>query len=145
VSDGAVWVANQHSGDLFRIDPSDDRVTDTIVVGGQPSAVAIAGRRVWVGGGPSPRIHRGGTLTIVSTSRFRSIDPAVQTEALPFQFARLAYDGLVALQAAPGPEGLRLVPDLAIALPAPTAGGRLYTFQLRSGIRYSDGRLPPRV
>ncbi|MFZ1879832.1 MAG: BTAD domain-containing putative transcriptional regulator [Gaiellaceae bacterium] len=141
VSDGAVWVANQHSGDLSRIDPSDDRVVDTIVVGGQPSAVAIAGHRVWVGGGPSPRIHRGGTLTIVSTSRFRSIDPAVQTEALSFQFARLAYDGLVALEAAPGPEGLRLVPDLAISLPAPTAGGRLYTFQLRSGIRYSDGRL----
>ena len=140
VSDGAVWVANQSSGDLSRIDPLRNRVTRTIRVGGQPSAVAIAARQVWVGGGPSPRIHRGGTLTIVSTSHFRSIDPAIQTEALQFQFARLAYDGLVAIEAAPGPAGLRLVPDLAIALPTPTAGGTLYTFRLRNGIRYSDGR-----
>jgi peptide/nickel transport system substrate-binding protein len=139
-SDSAVWVANQSSGDLSRIDPLRNQVTRTIRVGGQPSAVAIAARQVWVGGGPSARIHRGGTLTIVSTSHFRSIDPAIQTEALSFQFARLAYDGLVAIQAAPGPAGLRLVPDLAIALPTPTAGGSLYTFRLRSGIRYSDGR-----
>ena len=139
-SEGSIWAANQYSGDLSRIDPRRNQVTATIRVGGQPSAVAIAGHQLWVGGGPSPRIHRGGTLTIVSTSHFRSIDPAIQTEALQFQFARLSYDGLVAIEAAPGPEGLRLVPDLAIALPAPTEGGTLYTFQLRSGIRYSDGR-----
>jgi peptide/nickel transport system substrate-binding protein len=140
VSDGSVWVANQYSGDLSRIDPLRDQVTATVRVGGQPSAVAIADHQLWVGGGPSPRSHRGGTLTIVSTSHFRSIDPAIQTEALQFQFARLAYDGLVAIEAAPGPDGLRLVPDLAIALPAPTEGGTLYTFRLRNGIRYSDGR-----
>jgi peptide/nickel transport system substrate-binding protein len=139
-SDDSVWVANQYSGDLSRIDPLRNQVTATIRVGGQPSTVTIADHRLWVGGGPSPRIHRGGTLTIVSTSHFRSIDPAIQTEALAFQFARLAHDGLVAIEAAPGPDGLRLVPDLAIALPAPTGGGTLYTFQLRSGIRYSDGR-----
>jgi peptide/nickel transport system substrate-binding protein len=32
------------------------------------------------------------------------------------------------------------VPDLATSLPDPTDGGRTYTFQLRSGIRYSNGR-----
>jgi peptide/nickel transport system substrate-binding protein len=139
-SDGSVWVANPYSGDVSRIDPLRNQVSATIRVGGQPSAVAIVDHRLWVGAGPSPRIHRGGTLTIVSTGHFRSIDPAIQTEALPFQFARLSYDALVAIEAAPGPDGLRLVPDLAIALPAPTEGGTLYTFQLRSGIRYSDGR-----
>src|SRR5207248_768936 len=41
---------------------------------------------------------------------------------------------------ASGPAGLRIVPDLAIALPIPTEGGTVYTFQLRRGIRYSDGR-----
>ena len=30
-------------------------------------------------------------------------------------------------------------PDLATALPQPTAGGRAYTFQLRPGVRYSTG------
>jgi peptide/nickel transport system substrate-binding protein len=32
------------------------------------------------------------------------------------------------------------VPDLAISIPTPTDGGRTYTFQLRPGIVYSDGR-----
>ena len=40
-----------------------------------------------------------------------------------------------------GPEGTRLVPDLALALPAPTDRGRTYTFRLRPGIRYSTGAL----
>ena len=32
-----------------------------------------------------------------------------------------------------------MVPDLATALPAPTDGGRTYTFHLRKGVRYSTG------
>jgi peptide/nickel transport system substrate-binding protein len=32
-----------------------------------------------------------------------------------------------------------VVPDLATTLPTPTDGGRTYTFQLRAGIRYSNG------
>ena len=33
------------------------------------------------------------------------------------------------------------MPDLATTLPVPTDGGRTYVFQLRSGIRYSNGQL----
>src|SRR4029077_7048759 len=36
--------------------------------------------------------------------------------------------------------GTQLVPDLAVSLPTPTDGGKTYTFQLRRGIRYSNGR-----
>ena len=56
-------------------------------------------------------------------------------------FSRLAYDTLVTYEAAPGPDGLRLVPDLALQIPAPTDGGRTYSFRLRQGIRYSNGAL----
>jgi ABC-type transport system substrate-binding protein len=56
--------------------------------------------------------------------------------------AGLANDGLVAFRrAGGGGEGLFLAPDLAVSLPAPTANGRAYTFQVRPGIRYSNGRL----
>ena len=51
----------------------------------------------------------------------------------PLQFTRLAYDSLVSFQASPGPAGLRLVPDLAVALPSPAGGGTAYTFRLRRG------------
>jgi ABC-type transport system substrate-binding protein len=50
------------------------------------------------------------------------------------------YDGLVALRKADGALGFTLVPDLAARLPTPTDGGTTYTFTLRRGIRYSDGR-----
>ena len=40
-----------------------------------------------------------------------------------------------------GAAGLAVVPDLAISLPTPTDDGRTYVFQLRDGIRFSDGGL----
>jgi peptide/nickel transport system substrate-binding protein len=36
---------------------------------------------------------------------------------------------------------VQVVPDLAVSLPSPTDGGTTYTFQLRRGIRFSDGEL----
>jgi peptide/nickel transport system substrate-binding protein len=52
----------------------------------------------------------------------------------------ITNDGLVTFQRAGGSAGTRLVPDLAASLPTPTDHGTTYTFQLRRGIRYSDGR-----
>ena len=49
-------------------------------------------------------------------------------------------DGLTAFNQVSGLAGTQPVPDLATSLPAPTDGGRTYTFQLRPGIRYSNGR-----
>ena len=49
-------------------------------------------------------------------------------------------DGLTAFNQVSGLAGAQLVPDLATSLPAPTDGGRTYTFLLRPGIRYSNGR-----
>jgi peptide/nickel transport system substrate-binding protein len=51
----------------------------------------------------------------------------------------LVYDGLVAYRRVGGTAGAALVPNLAVRLPAPTNDGKTYTFQLRKGIRYSDG------
>src|SRR4029079_1108668 len=36
--------------------------------------------------------------------------------------------------------GAAIVPDLAVSVPQPTEGGLTYTFQLRSGLTYSDGQ-----
>jgi peptide/nickel transport system substrate-binding protein len=53
----------------------------------------------------------------------------------------MTHDGLVSFRKVGGVEGIQLVPDLAVALPTPTDGGRTYTFQVRKGIRYSNGTL----
>ena len=53
----------------------------------------------------------------------------------------LTYDGLTAYQRVGGSGSVQLVPDLAMSLPSPTDGGTTYTFQLRRGIRFSNGEL----
>ena len=139
VAGGSVWVANTYSGEVSRIDPARN-VVEAIPVGGRPTEVAAAFGRVWVGSGARGDRRRGGTLRVVSTQPFPSVDPAFFESAAGFQFTRLAYDSLVTFEAQTGRAGLRLVPDLALALPTPTAGGTTYSFRLRPGIRYSDGR-----
>ena len=135
---GAVWVANEFSGDVSRIDPRQNAVT-SVHVGGRPASLAVGTKAVWVARGPLAQ-HRGGTLTLLSTGRFVSLDPAFSFQAAPLQWLGLSNDTLVTFEHVSGPDGLHLVPDLAAALPTPADAGRTYTFRLRPGIRYSDGR-----
>jgi len=137
VTRGSIWVASTNTGTVSRIDPDRNRVVSTIRVGGRPAVMAASSRRLWVGSAAAGSAHRGGTLVLATTAWFPSIDPALQyTTPL---LARLAHDTLVTFEATAGPAGLRLVPDLALAVPAPAAGGTTYAFRLRPGILYSDG------
>jgi ABC-type transport system substrate-binding protein/DNA-binding SARP family transcriptional activator len=137
---GVLWVANEFSGSVSRIDPNQSATATTVDVGGDPTTLVAAGGDVWVG--TKPRVeHHGGTLVLLDTRRFFSIDPQVDDEAPPAQFLGLVNDGLVAYDHRPGPDGLHLVPDLALRIPTPGDGGRSYVFQLRPGVRYSTGRI----
>jgi YVTN family beta-propeller protein len=147
VGSGAVWVANQYSGTVSRIDPRRDRVVASIEVGGAPSSLAVKGGRLWVGVAANSGSHRGGQLVIATPTRVTSsadpatsVDPAFYQYAGNGQFTGLAYDSLVNFQQSPGPQGLRLVPDLALSIPTATDGGTAYRFRIRPGIRYSDGQ-----
>lgn len=140
-SERSLWVANKWSNSVSRIDASRGAVVETVQTGGRPTSLAIVGDgdRIWIGMRPSGDLHRGGTLTLLG---FRpSIDPAFnQQNYPPPQFTTLAADTLVTFEHTAGPDGLNLVPDLALSLPVPTDGGTTYVFRLRAGIRYSDGR-----
>jgi peptide/nickel transport system substrate-binding protein len=134
----SVWAVSADAGVATEIDPRRDRVVSSRRIGGRPEAIAVSGDRMWLASAASGSSHRGGTLTIVRTGRFGTIDPAFVLDT-DRQFTRLAYDTLVTFQVAPGPAGLRLLPDLAVALPQPANGGTTYRFRLRAGLRYSDG------
>jgi YVTN family beta-propeller protein len=136
---GALWVANPSSRSVSRIDPRRDAVTANVIVGGAPTALTTSGGRLWVGVAATGADHRGRTLVITTVQTFPSIDPAFFNFAEPPMFDGLAYDTLVTFDHTSGADGLRLVADLAVTLPAPTDGGRTYTFRLRAGIRYSNG------
>ena len=142
-SDGSIWIADRPGGTLLRLAPGPDAVT-RFELGGQLSALAAADGGLWAAidaAGPS---HRGGTLTTVNAvGDVNTIDPAgeTSTDVPPPQLLGLTNDGLITLNHVAGPDGTRLVPDLALALPAPAGHGRTYTFRLRPGIRYSTGAL----
>lgn len=80
-----------------------------------------------------------GTLRLLASAGAGSIDPQINYTGQYWQLFTVVYDGLVAFRRVPGPAGLALVPDLADAVPSPTEDGRLYTFHLRTGLRFSNG------
>jgi streptogramin lyase len=49
VGDGGVWVASRLPGVLTRVDPSSNKVVSTLRLGRPVGALALVGRRLWVG------------------------------------------------------------------------------------------------
>ena len=140
VGNGAVWVANRYAGTVSEIDPATNTVSRTITVGNRPQALATAAGRVWVGAGAAVRSHRGGTLKVlVPGNPADTFDPVLSQNLIVL--LSLTNDGLTAYQHVGGSGSVQIVPDLAVSLPSPTDGGKTYTFQLRRGIRYSNGAL----
>jgi len=136
---GAIWVGNQYSEDVSRVNALTDAVTRTLSVGGGPTSLAAVGDTLWVGTRPLVR-HRGGTLILLHT-RTLHIDPALNLDVAPFQADGLTRDPLVTYNHVGGEAGSLLVPDLAVRLPPQTPNQTTYSFQIRNGIHYSDGRL----
>jgi len=142
--EGAVWVANGGDGTLARIDPGTSHVTEVIEVGSRPSALAISDGAVWTTAVASPESHRGGTLRLkwpsyVPGTQCRCADPIAYNNFQSWWLASLAYDGLVAYRRIGGAGGARLVANLASEVPEASADGRTYVFELRRGIRFSNG------
>jgi ABC-type transport system substrate-binding protein/DNA-binding SARP family transcriptional activator/DNA-binding beta-propeller fold protein YncE len=140
VDSRGVWVASALAGTLSRIDSGRGEVASVLSLGNRPGAVSIADDRVWVAvRAAASHRHRGGTLRVLSSRDFGSIDPAEAYPAALPQYLVFAYDTLVTFQRVGGSSGLQVVPDLAVAVPTPAAGGTSYTFTLRPDLRYSNG------
>ena len=140
-----IWVSNQFGGDVVRIDPNRNQVARRVSVGSRPLGLATSGEAVLVAVRHLGADHRGGTLVLRSNrlkqgSAIDSIDTALSGYTYTFPFLRMTGDGLTAFNQVSGLAGAQLVPDLAMSLPTPTDRGRTYTFRLRSGIRYSNGK-----
>jgi peptide/nickel transport system substrate-binding protein len=108
--------------------------------GSSPTRSDTTGRRA-TATVPEPALQRGGTLvTRANAAPPGSPDPQVNYTQQEWQFLIVTHDGLVGFKRESGAEGTRIVPDLATAIPVPTDGGRTWTFTLRRGIRFSNGR-----
>jgi YVTN family beta-propeller protein len=133
-----LWVTSQGDGTLSGFDPSTGKRIATSELGNPPAGIAAAPQGVYVAVQSAEVEHRGGDLRVLAPDSVASIDPL--NPNADTQILYLTNDGLVGFRKVGGVEGTQLVPDLAVALPKPTDSGKSYTFQVRSGIRYSNGR-----
>jgi peptide/nickel transport system substrate-binding protein len=83
--------------------------------------------------------HAGGTLKLLATTAGGTLDPQVNYTLQYWQLYQATYDGLVSFQKVIGAASFQVVPDLAVAMPKVTNGGKTYTFVLRKGIKFSNG------
>jgi ABC-type transport system substrate-binding protein/class 3 adenylate cyclase/streptogramin lyase len=136
-----VWVGDSR-GALVGLDPSTPARRTRAALAGVPLALASTSEGVWAAVGPPLIGHQGGTLRAVEGSSFADpLDPAIAFSFPDEGVSQLTYDGLTGFRRVSGEQGLTVVPDLATAIPQPSDGGRTYTFEVRPGIRYSNGRL----
>ncbi|HEX8220207.1 MAG TPA: peptide ABC transporter substrate-binding protein [Chloroflexia bacterium] len=64
-----------------------------------------------------------------------SLDPALATDGYSLFVIRQLFGGLVTFDG-----DLNVVPDIAASMPSVSADGRVYTFRLRQGVKFTDGQ-----
>jgi peptide/nickel transport system substrate-binding protein len=84
---------------------------------------------------PSPnRIATGGSVRVGLASDITGLDPWTAADGATLTVLRQVFEGLVTLE----PGGLRVAPSLAESWTA-SSDGRVWTFRLRSGVRFHGG------
>ncbi|NUR27252.1 MAG: ABC transporter substrate-binding protein [Catenulispora sp.] len=81
----------------------------------------------------------GGTLHVLAATTFEHLDPARCYVTNGEDVSRLIYRTLTTYSAAAGPDGGKIVPDLATDLGTPTDDAKTWTFHLKDGLKYEDG------
>jgi len=80
---------------------------------------------------------RGGTVRVNLASDTDYTDPALAYYSVSWQFEYATSLKLLNYPDAPAPEGSRLQPEAAVALPIVSPDGKTYTFTVRDGFRFS--------
>ncbi|HSD80710.1 MAG TPA: ABC transporter substrate-binding protein, partial [Solirubrobacteraceae bacterium] len=133
-----VWVTDE-AGVLTEIDARRATVVRRTALGNRPGPLAIGDDGILVTVRSSGAAHRGGVLRVVAGD-IDTLDSSRGYDELSWALMNVIGDGLVAFRRVSGTTGGQIVPDLAISLPVPTDGGRIWSFRLRRGVRYATGQ-----
>ncbi|MEK6228842.1 MAG: ABC transporter substrate-binding protein, partial [Actinomycetota bacterium] len=82
---------------------------------------------------------KGGSITIGMVSQPDFLDPASAYTVNAWESQWLVYTPPLTYARAEGPEGTKLIPGVAEAMPNISNGGKTYEFTIRKGLKYSDG------
>ncbi len=140
---GSVWVANGGDGTVTRIDALTASSLKTIDVGGSPQGVVVHDGKVWVTVDrqaitTAPAGSSGGTIRVdAPPGAIDFIDPGLAYAPWSWQLLYETCAKLVDFPDRPAPDGARLIPEVAQALPTRSADGLAYTFKIRKGFRFS--------
>ncbi|MFG2112893.1 ABC transporter substrate-binding protein [Streptomyces sp. NPDC048718] len=83
---------------------------------------------------------KGGELKFIGTQESDSWDPQRGYYGFMWDFARYYTRQLISYKAAPGAESTELVPDLATDTGKISSDGLTYTFTLKDGVTWEDGK-----
>lgn len=102
--------------------------------GGESSGTSDDGGGSSTGGGSTAQVAQGGALTVAHTDGIPQLNPVIRTFAWEEVLFPLMWNAL-----SKSDENGEVVPDLARSWRA-SADQRTWTFDLRTDVRYSDGR-----
>lgn len=81
----------------------------------------------------------GGTVNVLNSVDWSSLDPANNYNVESSEIGRLIYRTLTFVKDTPG-EDLSVQPDLAESLGTSSDGGNTWTYTLRDGLKFEDGK-----
>jgi ABC-type transport system substrate-binding protein len=105
-----------------------DRRSFLAALAAAPGAALLSG----CGRAPAGRSR---TLRIAYRTDFKTMDPATSNDAETLPYVRLLSQGLLDAD-----DEVKLVPALAAEMPAVSEDKRSYTFRIRQGVRFANGR-----
>jgi peptide/nickel transport system substrate-binding protein len=108
--------------------------------GNNGGGAEAAGYNAAVGKVANPSDAKGGTLKFIGTQDADSWDPTRGYYGFAWNFMRYYTRQLITYKTAPGLEGTELVPDLAKGLAEVSDDGKTYTYHLKDGITWEDGK-----
>src|SRR5262245_65052414 len=84
--------------------------------------------------------HRGGTMKLLAKAAGGTLDPQVNYTLQYWNLYMATYDGLLAFTKASGDASFNVVPDIAEKMPTLKNGGKTWTFKIRRGVKFSNGK-----
>jgi peptide/nickel transport system substrate-binding protein len=87
----------------------------------------------------NPSDKKGGTLKLGASEPFDSLDPVATYYGYSWTFRRLWDRQMFQFAPVPGPDSLKLVPDISVDMGKASDNNRTWTYKIRSGVKFANG------